>query len=152
MHNMMEIVKNVASVIGCVVSFLGLFALIKTKFLSTLGTYVKKETNTDANDLAHKQMNERIDRIEKVLKDYITSDEDFKQTLRIHIKGQDDACRQLMAGVIEDTYRQHLTDKTLDSVEWKRIVSAYGVYHDELHGNSYISEVYNEMQSWEHAA
>lgn len=40
--------------------------------------------------------------------------------------------------------------KTLDSVALKRVVNAYAIYHNELNGNSYISNIYDEMMEWEH--
>ena len=145
----MEVVKNIGVILGYVLTAFTLFALIKTKFLGALGGYVKKETNTDGNDEQHKELNDRLDSLDKKLNEFIVSDQKWKDEIRSKMQNQNDASRQLMAGVIEKLYYKKRDVKKLDSVEFKRLINSYNIYHDELKGNSYITALYEEMMAWE---
>jgi len=55
-----------------------------------------------------------------------------------------------MANIIETTYYTNREKRCLDMNEFRRITEVYEIYHsDEIHGNSYISELYEEMMTWE---
>ena len=49
---------------------------------------------------------------------------------------------------IEHSYYQHLEDKSLKEYERKNGDSLYQAYHDGLHGNSFCTDIYNEMREW----
>ena len=146
----MEVVKNIGGILGCVMSAITLYALIKTKFLGLLGGYVKKESGSSEHSADMRELHERLDKLENTLSEFIESDRAWKEEISNRLKVQSDACRQLLAGVIEDTYYANRGYKTLDSVALKRITKAYAIYHEELDGNSYITSIYNEMMGWDH--
>ena len=146
----MEVVKNIGSILGYIISMFTLYALIKTKFLGTLGGYVKKEAGSDKYSEAIKEIHERLDQMDNTIKDFMESDKELKEHISKRLQNQNDACRQLLASVIEDTYYENRGFKTLDSVSLKRVVNAYSIYHEELKGNSYITSIYEEMMEWDH--
>lgn len=126
----MDTVKNIGSILGYIISLLTLIALIKTKFLGLLDGRIKKESGSD-------DINTRVGNIESMLVDVNDS-----------LRRQDEACKQMMANIIETTYFANRAKRQLSTIELKRVISAYAVYH-ELHGNSYITEIYEEMLTWE---
>ena len=78
-------------------------------------------------------------------------DDKFRSDVRNMLNKQGHASKQSLAFIIESTYTQKKNIKQLTPLELKRITSAYPVYHDELEGNSYITELYTEMiDEWEH--
>lgn len=126
----MDVVKNIGSILGYIISLLTLITLIKTKFLGLLDGRIKKESGSD-------DINTRVGNIESMLVDVNDS-----------LRRQDEACKQMMANIIETTYFANRAKRQLSTIELKRVISAYAVYH-ELHGNSYITEIYEEMLTWE---
>lgn len=126
----MDTVKNIGSILGYIISLLTLITLIKTKFLGLLDGRIKKESGSD-------DINTRVGNIESMLVDVNDS-----------LRRQDEACKQMMANIIETTYFANHAKRQLSTIELKRVISAYAVYH-ELHGNSYITEIYEEMLTWE---
>lgn len=50
---------------------------------------------------------------------------------------------------IEKIYYAHLEQKSLREYERKNLDSLYLAYHDGLHGNSFVSDLYEIMRGWE---
>ena len=146
----MDTVKDIGSILGYIMTALGLYALIRTKFLGLLGGYVKQEAKVDKYDQALSKLGHRLDALESRLSSYMAAELEYKKGISEHIQHQNDACRQLLAEIIESTYRFRLGEKKLDPVERRKVTRSYEIYHNDLHGNSYITEIYNEMMSWEH--
>lgn len=67
-----------------------------------------------------------------------------------HITSQNNVDKKLMANIIESLYYQNRDKRCLDMNELRRLTEVYEIYSgDEIHGNSYISEMYKEMITWE---
>lgn len=137
----MDVVKDIGSILGYVLSFLTLITLIKTKFLGVLDGRIKKESGSDDTKA-------RIEKIEITLDQIAKNEKEFKEEVSESLHRQDEACKQMMANIIETTYFANRPQKKLNAIELKRVINAYAVYH-ELHGNSYISEIYEEILTWE---
>lgn len=137
----MDTVKNIGSILGYIISLLTLIALIKTKFLGLLDGRIKKESGSD-------DINTRVGNIESMLDQLVKNEGQFKKDVNESLRRQDEACKQMMANIIETTYFANRAKRQLSTIELKRVISAYAVYH-ELHGNSYITEIYEEMLTWE---
>lgn len=137
----MDTVKNIGSIIGYVISLLTLVTLIKTKCLGILDGRIKKGSDTEG-------VNTRIGNIEALLDKLVKNEDQFKKEVNESLRRQDEACKQMMANIIETTYFANRTNRQLNTIELKRVISAYTIYH-ALHGNSYITEIYEEMMTWE---
>lgn len=137
----MDTVKNIGSILGYIISLLTLITLIKTKFLGLLDGRIKKESGSD-------DINTRVGNIESMLDQLVKNEGQFKKDVNESLRRQDEACKQMMANIIETTYFANRAKRQLSTIELKRVISAYAVYH-ELHGNSYITEIYEEMLTWE---
>lgn len=137
----MDMVKSIGSILGYVISLLTLITLIKTKFLGLLDGRIKKESGSE-------DINTRVENIEAMLDKLVKNEDQFKKDVNESLQRQDGACKQMMANIIETTYFANRTKRQLTTIELKRVISAYAVYH-ELHGNSYITEIYEEMLGWE---
>ena len=77
-------------------------------------------------------------------------DEEFKTMMGEYIESQNNVNKRVLANIIETTYYENREDRTLDTNQLKRVTEAYVLYHSEqIHGNSYISQLYEEMMTWE---
>lgn len=56
--------------------------------------------------------------------------------------------KAMLRSEIEHAYYKHAEDKTLKEYERKNIDSLYQAYHDGLHGNSFCTDIYEEMRDW----
>lgn len=83
------------------------------------------------------------------MQNYMKEDRAFKEEMKNRMAAQHDACRQLLANIVEMTYYACKGKKMLTMNEFKRVVNAFYIYHNEFEGNSYIAELYNEMMEWE---
>ena len=140
----METLKFIGNSFGYILSAIALFAMTVNYIRKKLGWFVKKETKFD--DYA-----ERMTRLEKLLEEHIAENKSFNEQVLKMLKYQGDASKQTLAHIIENTYHMKKSIKKLNQIELKRITNAYAVYHGELDGNSYITQIYEEMmEDWEH--
>lgn len=145
----MEWITDVGSILGIILSAVSVFALIKTKALGKIGSYIRKESNVEENRKTDEEMHNKLDALAKTFQDYMEEGRQFREETKVAMTAQNDACRQLLANIIETTYYSDKERKTLTMNEFKRVVNAFSIYHNEFEGNSYIAELYNEMMEWE---
>lgn len=139
-----ELFKLIGCSFGYIVSFCAVVTMVVKYIRKKAGGFVRSETNAQDVD-------ERLSRIEEMLQAQNEEDDKFRADVLSMLKKQGHASKQSLAFIIESTYTQKKNVKELTPLELKRITSAYSVYHDELEGNSYITELYTEMMNeWEH--
>lgn len=144
MDTSMEVLKFIGSSFGYVLSAIALITMAVNRRRRKLGEFVKKETNSD-------EYAERMERLEKMLTEHIEDNKAFNEQVLTMLNKQGHASKQTLAHIIENTYHLKKNVKRLDAIELKRITNAYSVYHNELDGNSYITQIYDEMMdNWEH--
>jgi uncharacterized protein YoxC len=136
-----ELFKNISTVVGVIISLVTLITLIKTRCLGLLDKRIKDTSKTT-------DINTRVENIEKKLDQLIEKENTFSESITSAVHQQGEACKQMMANIIETTYFANRESKTLNTIELKRIINTYSIYH-ELHGNSYITQIYEEMLEWE---
>ena len=141
----MEWITDVGSILGIILSAVSVFALIKTKALGKIGSYIRKESKVEENKRTDEEMHKKLDALAKTFQDYMEEGRQFREETKVAMAAQNDACRQLLA----NTYYADKERKTLTMNEFKRVVNAFSIYHNEFEGNSYIAELYNEMMEWE---
>ena len=140
----MEILKFIGSSFGYILSAIALITMVVNHRRRKLGEFVKKETNSDVYA-------DRMERLEKMLTEHIEDNKVFNEQVLTMLNKQGHASKQTLAHIIENTYHLKKGVKRLDAIELKRITNAYAVYHNELDGNSYITQIYDEMmENWEH--
>lgn len=144
MDTSMEVLKFIGSSFGYILSAIALITMAVNRRRRKLGEFVKKETNSD-------EYAERMERLEKMLIEHIEDNKAFNEQVLTMLNKQGHASKQTLAHIIENTYHLKKNVKRLDAIELKRIANAYSVYHNELDGNSYITQIYDEMMdNWEH--
>lgn len=147
---MIDTIKNIGAILGYIATAIGLFAVIKTAFLSRTKKYVEETAGTEESEKIHHDLSDRLTALEEKFGLFIERDTAFKDKMDGHIATQQLVDRKLMANIIEQLYYQNRDKKTLDSNEFRRLTEVYAIYHSPpVSGNSYISELYRIMIEWE---
>lgn len=145
----MEWLSTISVILGIVLSAASILTLIKTRALGKLSSYIRKESGVEKNKETDEEIHKKLDDLSKAFHEYIEEERADREKTHEMMRAQHDASRQLLANIIETTYYADRSRKTLTMNEFKRVVNAFSIYHNEFDGNSYIAELYNEMMEWE---
>jgi hypothetical protein len=146
----MEWIQRIGSVLGYIATAIGLFTVIKSGILKKAKQYVEETACTEESDKIHHELEERMNSIEDKFSEFLDRDTKFKENMGEHIKTQQLVDRKVMADIIERLYYQNRDHQTLDDNEFRRLTEVYEIYHNSpVNGNSYISELYHTMLTWE---
>ena len=132
----MEIIKDIAAVVGCIVSIITLLTLT-TKGGRNFIIKLFKQHTKDLVETNEKQ-NESIRNMENTLNIIL-------QKLDILEESSRQECRD----TIKDIYYRYNNTKKIPLYERKTADKTYELYHDLLKGNSYIMLLYAEICKWE---
>ena len=132
----MEIVKDIAAVVGCVVSIITLLTLTTKGGRNFIIKLFKKHTKELVE--TNQKQNESI--------------ADIKNSLHIMLEKLDvleEVSRQDCRNIIKNIYYKYQGSKKIPLYERKTADKTYELYHEILKGNSYIVLLYNEIIKWE---
>lgn len=132
----MEIIKNVAAVIGCILSIISLITLCTKGGRAFIHSFFKRNTKEIQDE------NERQ-----------TSDiQQIKETLDLMLlkfDGLEEVSMQQCRDTIKTIYYKYQKDKHIPLYERKTADKTYHIYTTIFHGNSYASLLYKEICKWE---
>lgn len=141
---------KVGPILGYISTAIALFVLIKTQIISKTDKHIKDVVDTEGSEKVHHELDERLDKLEISFAKFLDLDKAFKDKMDKHIETQTNVDKKLMANIIENLYYQNREKRCLDMNEFRRLTEVYAIYHsDQIHGNSYISELYEEMMGWD---
>lgn len=139
----MEIVKDIAAIVGCIVSIITLLTLTTKGGRNFVIRLFKKhtrdlvETNERQNKSIEKQ-NQSIDEIKNTL-----------NTILGKLDIEDEIAKQNCRNTIKDIYYKYQAVKKIPLYERKTADKTYDLYTNQLEGNSYATLLYNEIVKWE---
>lgn len=140
---MIEIIKNIAVIIGCLSTIIGLILTISKTIREGLGNYIKKA-------LSAKEEHDCITKLESKLDEYIKQDQEFKQQLKEDMEIQKEFSKDQCRNTIKDIFYRYCKDGEMPSIpiyEYKTATSTYETYK-KLKGNSFIDLLMTEMDKW----
>ena len=132
----METIKNIAAIIGCVLSVISLVTICTNSGRKFIKSFFKK--NTEDLYKENKQQSSDI--------------EEIKNTLGLLLKradAQDEVLKQNCRNVIKDIYYRYCKTKKIPLYERKTADREFDIYHNTFNGNSYASLLYGEICKWE---
>ena len=143
----MQIVKDVASVIGLIISCITLLTLFSTngkKFLASIFQKYNKEQDNDIQQL--KSLLEKVDaKLDKHIEDDLQIKTSLGDTVHVLIEFTRQQCRD----IVKDMFYKYYDTKVLPLYEHKTLIYIEDIYINRLNGNSYASELINEMKTWQ---
>ncbi len=131
-----ETVKNIAAIIGCILSVISLFTLCTKGGRAFVKSVFKKNTESIVKE--NEQQANDISEIKKSLAELVVGFEGLRE-----VAIQD--CRN----IIKTIYYKYQEKEKIPLYERKTAVKTYEIYHDLFHENTYITLLYDEICKWE---
>lgn len=132
----METIKNIAAIIGCILSTISLITLCTKGGRAFIHSFFKRNTKEIQDE------NERQ-----------TSDiQQIKKTLDLMLSkfaGLEEVSMQQCRDTIKTIYYKYHKDKRIPLYERKTADRTYQIYTTIFHGNSYAALLYKEICKWE---
>lgn len=133
-----EFIKDIAAVLGCVLSAAGVITLFSKKARE----FVKKTVHVDESSA-------NVQEIKDMLNKHIADDGIFKQEIRqaneIALEYTKNDCRN----TIKDIFYKYKDEKILPLYEKKTLMNIEELYINKLHCNSFAKYLLEEMREWE---
>ena len=133
----MEIVKNVAAILGAILSLASVITLFCRPIKAWLAQYLSKYQKEQADNERNQQIQDTLARLEKSI-------EDIKEANDITV----DYTREQIRGLIKEMFYEYYDEKVLPLYEHKWLLKLEDLYIRRLHGNSFASELIAEMKKW----
>ena len=133
----MEIVKNVAAILGAILSLSAVVTLCCKPIKAWLAQYLSKYQKEQADNERNQQIQDTLARLEKSI-------EDIKEANDITV----DYTREQIRGLIKEMFYEYYDEKVLPLYEHKWLLKLEDLYIRRLHGNSFASELIAEMKKW----
>jgi len=138
----MEVVKNIAAILGVILSAASVLTLCSKTVRSFVLKILKKRKEQD-------ELQKSIAEIKEMLERHIEEEKEFKDNLaemnEINLEFTKEQCRNIIKGIF---YRYSDT-QTLPLYEKKALKSVEDLYVNRLNGNSYAALLLDEMKDWE---
>lgn len=133
----MEIVKNVAAILGAILSLASVITLFCRPIKAWLAQYLSKYQKEQDDNERNQQIQDTLARLEKSI-------EDIKEANDITV----DYTREQIRGLIKEMFYEYYDEKVLPLYEHKWLLKLEDLYIRRLHGNSFASELIAEMKKW----
>lgn len=133
----MEIVKNVAAILGAILSLSSVITLFCRPIKAWLAQYLSKYQKEQADNDRNQQIQDTLARLEKSIKE-------IKEANDITV----DYTREQIRGLIKEMFYEYYDEKVLPLYEHKWLLKLEDLYIRRLHGNSFASELIAEMKKW----
>ena len=132
----MEVVKNIGTVIGLVLSAITLITLCCKPLRRKIGNVIRKVSNMEETSQA-------LDEVRAMMQQ-IMATEESKQELMTHFQ---ESQLSLLRDSITRLYFKYLPEKQVPAYGRKDMVNLFESYQ-KLGGNSYVRTIYEEFMDW----
>lgn len=132
----MEIVKNIAAIVGCILSAITLITLCTKGGRNLINNIFSKNTKDikDENAAQTKALQEMAATLDKLSKRFDVIEEVSRQQCR---------------NTIKTIYYKYRHEKKIPLYERKTVDRTYQIYSEQLDGNSYATLLMEEIKKWE---
>lgn len=143
----MDTLKDIASVIGLILSCLTLLTIFSNKMKSSLASLFKKYGAEQTSDIA--ELKESINKLEDKFTNFMLNTDD---KIRIISEGSEislEFTKQQCRNLIKEIFYKYYDEKVLPLYEHKTLMAVKKIYIERCHGNSYAQEMLNIMSQWQ---
>lgn len=137
----MEVVKNIAAVLGVILSSASVLALLSSTVRNGLKHLIFRYGDIEERD-------DTIQNIKDMLEQHIRDDNEFKEQYRNNNEIILDFVIAQCRGTIKDTFYQYEDTKVLPLYEKKNLMFTGNLYVNRLHCNSWAKFLLDEMDGW----
>lgn len=132
----METIKNIAAIIGCILSVVSLITLCSKGGRAFIKNLFKKNTEDIVQE--NEQQSRDIEEIKGTLNKLA---KDFDAMKEVSIQ----ECRN----TIKNIYYKYEKERKIPLYERKTADKTYEIYHGKFHENTYAALLYQEICKWE---
>lgn len=148
----LELVKNIAAVLGLIVTFGAVFSLCSKSFRSVISGIFKRY----GNDKEMVEIKGQIAELKDLLIKQIESTEAYKIQQEIYRKEQEanmeislEFARTQCRNLVKNIFYEYYDEKVLPLYEKKTLNKIEDLYIGKLHGNSFAHDLLKEMATWQ---
>lgn len=137
----MEVVKNVAAILGAILSAASVITLVSKTVRRSIANFFRKYGKTDV-------VSDDIAEIKKLLERHIDEDKEFKKDVSATNDIMAEFMRAQCRTIIKNIFYKYDDTKVLPLYEKKTLMSVEDLYVNKLHGNSFAMLMLDEMSNW----
>lgn len=139
---MIDVVKDIATVLGCISVALGLVITVN----KTARDWI---SNLFAKKQCEERQEETLHGLCTKLDEYIKSNEEFKRKVIEDMDAQKEFSVDQCRNTIKDIFYRYCDTKKIPLYEFKVATDTYDTYTNKFNANHYIKLLYSEMENWE---
>ena len=139
----MEIIKDIAAIIGCLLSLISLITICTKKGRAIIRNFVLK--NTEDIQKENQRQADDIEAIKEMIEELSVRFDEFGE----RFDSVEENARQQCRNTIKHIYYRYQSFQKIPLYERKTADKTYDIYCNQLHGNSYIKLLYEEICKWE---
>ena len=132
----MEIIKDIATVIGLILSAITLITLCCKPLRRKIGNVIRKASNMEETSAALEEV--------RAMMQQMVATQEVNQELMTHFQ---ESQLSLLRDSITRLYFKYLPDKQVPAYGRKDMVNLFESYK-RLGGNSYVKTIYEEFMDW----
>ena len=139
---MMEVVKNVAAVLGVVLSSVSVITLISKRARTWLTRLIRKHGRVEESETT-------IGEIKALLERHIADEEIFKAEAKKQSEITLEFTKAQCRNIIKNLFYRYDDVRVLPLYEKKSLMMIEDLYINKLHGNSFAELLLDEMRGWD---
>lgn len=139
---MIEVIKDIATVLGCVSVAFGLVCSLSESTREWISQLFAKKQHEEKQDNTLSGLCDKLD-------NYIKSNEEFKKILLEDMDVQKEFSKDQCRNIIKDIFYRYCDEKKIPLYAYKTANSTFETYSNKLGGNSFICLLWREIQKWE---
>lgn len=143
-----EIIKNISAILGLIVTFGAVCALIFKSVRAVLKDIFLKNGGEDI-DKRIEELNQKQDSYSQKLDQHIEDYKDFKNNMAIMNDITMEFIKTQCRNIIKETYNKYYDIQRLPYYEYKVILSVEELYVKKANGNSFAVDMLNRMKTWD---
>lgn len=144
----MDIIKNISAVLGLIVTFGAVCALLSKSVRSALRTIFIKNGGEDI-DKRIDELTSKQDSYTEKLDKHIEDDKIFRESMTSLNDVIMEFIRTQCRNTIKDTYNKYHDVQKLPYYEYKVLLSVEDLYVKKAHGNSFAVDMLTRMKTWD---
>ena len=138
---MIEVVKNIAAVVGCVLSCVSLATLCVKPIRQKFTAFVKRTSNQD-------EVETQLAEIKQILVDHIASDTDYHTRVEASLAVSETFTETQCRNILKQIFYRHRVDKVLPLYEKKTLMDIEELYIVKMKKNHWGKTLIEEMNTW----
>lgn len=138
----MELVKNIATVVGCITACFSLLTLVCKPIRKKLIDFIKRSSNQS-------EVETQLNEIKSLLEEQAVENKEFRakmeESMEITLEFTEKQCRN----IIKDIFEKHKASKVLPLADKKTLMDIEELYIRKMHKNHWGKTLLDEMSTWE---